>query len=189
MLNCKPRFERLDVANRHFTEADIEEYVFDDDQDNLLITEDKEGQQLGADGETSVRQSGGISEAPEPGWVLEEDEDSTESEEEEESQEEEESEEEWSEEKRSEKEGSEEENHTFEATIETEDELFPEDPIDLDVINTYFARINTPDSDENESDNDLLDLPPSKPPSHLLNNNLQTLSPKMQSLKLNLESL
>ena len=31
VFDRKPRFERLDVANRHFTEADIEEYSFDDD--------------------------------------------------------------------------------------------------------------------------------------------------------------
>ena len=149
-----------------------------------MIAEDKEGQQLGAGVETSVRQSGGTSEAPERGRVLEEDEDSTESEEEEVSQEEEEFEEE-----RSEEEGSEEENHTFEPTIETENELLPEGPTNLDAINTYFARINTPDSDGNESDNDLSDLPPSTPPSHPLNNNLQALLPQMQSQKLNPESL
>lgn len=164
VFNRKPRFERFDVANRHFTEADIEEFVFDDDQDDLLIAEDKEGQQSGACGEPLVRQSGGIFEAPEPGRVLEEEENSTESEEEEDSQEEEESEEEGSEEEGSEEEGSEEENHIFEPTIETEDELLPEDPTDLDAINTYFARINTPDSDGNESDNDLSDPPPSTPP-------------------------
>ncbi len=54
VFNCKPRFERLDVANRHFTEADIEEYVFDDDQDYFLIAEDKDWQRLGAGDETSV---------------------------------------------------------------------------------------------------------------------------------------
>ena len=54
MFHCKPRFKRLDVANCHFTEADIEEYVFDDDQNDFLIAEDKERQQLGADGKTSV---------------------------------------------------------------------------------------------------------------------------------------
>ncbi len=54
VFDRKARFERLDVANRHFTEADIEEYVFDDDQNDFLIAEDKERQQLGADGETSV---------------------------------------------------------------------------------------------------------------------------------------
>ncbi len=83
---------------------------------------------------------------------------------------------------------SEEENHTLKPKIKIEDELLPEDPTDLDAINTYFARINTPDSDENESDNDLLDPPPSIPLSHLLNNNLQVLSPRMQSLMLNPES-
>ena len=31
VFNRKPRFERLNVANRHFIEADIEGYVFDDD--------------------------------------------------------------------------------------------------------------------------------------------------------------
>ncbi len=54
VFHRKPRFERLDVVNRHFTKADIEEYVFDDDQDDFLIAKDKEGQQLGADGETSI---------------------------------------------------------------------------------------------------------------------------------------
>ncbi len=155
VFNRKPRFECLDFANRHFTKADIEEYVFDDNQDDFLITEDKEEQQLGAGSEMSVRKSGGISEALEPGRVLEEDENSTESEEKEDCQEEEECEEEGSEEKGSEEERSEEENHTFELTIETEDELLPEDSTDLDAINTYFAHINTPDSDGNESDNDL----------------------------------
>ena len=111
-----------------------------------MIAKDKKGQQSGASSEPSVRQSGGIFEAPEPGRVLEEEEeDSMESEEEEDSQEEEESEEEGSEEEGSEEEGFEEENHTFEPTIETEDELLPEDPTDLDAINIYFARINTPD--------------------------------------------
>ena len=142
-----------------------------------MIAKNKERQKLGAGGETSVRQSGGISEAPEPGQVLEEDEDLTENEEEEDSQEEDESEEKECEEKGSEEEGFEEENHTFEPTMETEDELLPEDPTDLDVINTYFARINTPDSDENESDNDLLDLLSFTPLSHPLNNNLKALSP------------
>ena len=64
--------ERLDFANCHFTKADIEEYVFDYD---FLIAEDKEGKQLGVGGETLVRQSGSIFEAPRPGQVLEEDED------------------------------------------------------------------------------------------------------------------
>ncbi len=137
----------------------------------------------------SIRQSGDISEAQEPGRVQEEDEDSTESGEEEDSQEEKKSEKEESEEEGSEEEGFEEENHTFEPIIETEDELLPEDPTDLDAINTYFKRINTPDSDENESHNDLSDPPPSTSPSHLLINNLQALSPQMQSLKLNPESL
>ncbi len=81
VFNRKPRFECYVVANRHFTEADIKEYVFDDDQDDFLIAEDKEVQQLGASGETSVRQSGGISEAPELRQYLEKDEDSIESEE------------------------------------------------------------------------------------------------------------
>ena len=188
MFNRKPCFQRLFVANCHFTEADIEEYVFDDDQDDFLIAEDKEGQQLGASAEMSVRQSGSISEAPEPGRVLEKDEDSTESEEEEDGQEEEESEEKKSKEKESEEERPEEENHTFEPAIETEDELLPEDPTDLDTINTYFARINTQDSEENESHNDSSDPPPSTPPSHPLNNNLRALSPRMQSPKLNPES-
>ena len=91
---------------------------------------------------------------------------------EEEGSEEEGSEEEGSEEEGSEEEGSEEENHTFEPTIETEDELLPEDPTDLDAMNTYSARINTPDSDGNESDNDLSDPSPSIPLSHPLENNL-----------------
>ncbi len=43
VLNRKPRFERLHVANRHFNEADVEEYIFDYDQDDFLIFEDKEG--------------------------------------------------------------------------------------------------------------------------------------------------
>ena len=54
VFNRKPRFECLNVANRYFTKADIEEYVFDDDQDDFLIAEDKEGQQSGACGEPSV---------------------------------------------------------------------------------------------------------------------------------------
>ena len=172
VFSRKPRFEYLNVANCHFTEADIKEYAFDDDQNDFLIAEDKKVQQLGAGGKTSVRQSGSISEVPEPGWVLKEDEDLTESGEEEDSQEEEEFEEKRPEEK----------NHTFEPTIETEDELLPEDPTDLDVNNTYFAYINM-------SDSDLLDPPTSIPPSHPLINNLQALSPKRKSLKLNPESL
>ena len=108
---------------------------------------------------------------------------------EEEGSEEEGSEEEGSEEEGSEEEGSEEENHTFEPTIKTEDELLPEDPTDLDAVNTYFARINMPDLDENKSDNDLSDPSPSTSPSHPLDNNLQALSPQMQSLNLNPESL
>ncbi len=43
VFNRKSRFQPLDVANRHFTEADIEEYFFDDDQHDFLIAEDKEG--------------------------------------------------------------------------------------------------------------------------------------------------
>ena len=54
VFNCKPRFKSLDVANRRFTKADIEEYVFDDNQDDFLISEDKKRQQLGASSETSV---------------------------------------------------------------------------------------------------------------------------------------
>ncbi len=142
-----------------------------------------------ASGEMTARQSGGISEAPEPGRVLEEDKDSTESEEKEDSQEKEESEEEKFEKERSEEKGSKKENHIFEPTIETEDELLPEDPIDLDAINTYFACIKTSDSDRNESDNDLSDLLLSTTLSHPLNNNLQALSPQMQFLKLNPGSL
>ena len=199
VFNRKPRFQHLNVANYHFTEADIEKYSFDDDQDDFLIAENEEKLKLRAGSKMSARQSSRISEASEPGQVLEKDEDSTENEEEEDSQEEEDSEEEGSEEEKSEEEGSkaegseedgsEEENHTFEPTIETEDDLLPEDPTDLDAINTYFERINTPDSDRNESDNDLSDLPPSTSPSHPLNNNLQALSPQMQFLKLNPESL
>lgn len=49
--------------------------------------------------------------------------------------------------------------------------------------------MNTPDSDGNKSDNDLSEPPPSTPPSHPLDNNLQALSPQMQSLRLNPESL
>lgn len=67
--------------------------------------------------------------------------------------------------------------------------MFPEDHTDLDAINAYFARLNTPDSDRNKSDNDLSDLPPSTLPSRPLNNNPQALSPQMQSLKLNPEFL
>ena len=59
----------------------------------------------------------------------------------------------------------------------------------MDAINTLFARINTPDSDKNESKNDLTDPPPSTSPSHPLDDNLQALSPQMQSLKLNSDSL
>ena len=193
VLYRKPRFEHLDVANRHFIKGDIKEYIFDDDQDEFLIVEDKKKQQLAAGGETPVWQSDGVSEALEPSRVLEENEDLTESEEEEDSQEEEECEEEECEEERSKEKGSEEEeseeeNHTFELTIETENELLPADPTNLDAINTYFACMNRPDSDENESDNDLSDPPLSTPPSHPLNNNLQALSPQMQSLKLNPES-
>lgn len=88
-----------------------------------------------------------------------------------------------------EEEESEEEDHSFEPTIETEDELFPEDPTDLGAINAYFARINMPDSDGNKSDNDLSNPPPSTPRPHPLDNNLQALSSQMQSLKLNPESL
>ncbi len=73
--------------------------------------------------------------------------------------------------------------------METEDELLPKDPTNLDPINTYFERINTLDSDKNESDNDLSDPSLSTPLSHPLNNNLQAFSPKMQSLKLNPKSL
>ena len=164
VFNRKPRFESLDIANRHLTEADIEECVINDDQDDVLVAEDREGQQLRKRGEPLVRQSRGI---------FGEEEDSTESEEDETSQEEEESE----------------EDNNYEPTIETEDELLPEDPTDLDAINAYFARINMPDSDADESDNDLSDPPPSTPPSHPLDNNLQALSPQMQSLKLNPESL
>lgn len=165
VFNRKTTFESLDIANRHLTEADIEECVINDDQDDFLVAEDREGQQLRKRGEQLVRQFRGI---------FGEEEDSTESEEDETSQEEEESEE---------------EDNNFEPTIETEDELLPEDPTDLDAINAYFARINMPDSDADESDNDLSDPPPSTPPSHPLDNNLQALLPQMQSLKLNPESL
>ncbi len=189
VFNHKPRCQSLDIANRHFTKTDIEEYVFDNDQDDFLIAENEEGQQLEAGGETSVWQSGSISEASEPGWCLEKDEDLTESGEEKYGWEEEKSEQEGSEEEKSEQEGSEEENYTFQPIIETQDELIPEDPTDIDAINTYFAPINLSDSDENESDNDLSDSPPSTPPSHHLNDNLQFLSPQIQSLKLNPESL
>ncbi len=154
-----------------------------------MIAKNEEIQRLRAGGETLVWQSGSISETPEPGQVLEKDEDSTESEEEEDSQEEEEFEEEEYEEERFEEEGSEEENHIFEPTIETEDELLPEDPTDLDAINTYFECISRPDLDKNESDDDLTDPPLSTPLSHLLINNLQALSTQMQSPKLNPESL
>ena len=187
VFNRKPRFKRLDVANCHFTEADIEEYIYDDDQDDFLMAEDREGQQLGAWSEPWVRKSGGISEIPNRSRV-EEEEDSTGSEDEENSQKEQQSEDEGSEEEESGGEASKEEN-TFEPTIETEDELLPENPTDLDAINTYFARINTPDSDKNESKNDLTDPPPSTSPSHPLDDNLQALSPQMQSLKLNSDSL
>lgn len=174
VFNRKPRFESLDIANRHLTEADIVECVINDDQDDLSVVEDREGQQLRKRGEPLVRQSRGIFGAQEHGHILGEEEDSTESEEDETSQE---------------KEESEEEDNNFEPTIETEDEILPEDPTDFDAINAYFARINMPDSDADESDNDLSDPPPSTPPYHPLDNNLQVLSPQMQSLKLNPGSL
>lgn len=117
-------------------------------------------------GEPPVRQSHSIFGTQEPGRVLGEEDESSQEEEE-----------------------SEEENHSFEPTIETEDELLPEDPTDLDAINAYFARLNTPDSDETKSGNDLTDPPPSTSPSHPLDNNLQALSPQVQSLRLNPESL
>lgn len=44
MFNCKPCFEYLDVTNFYFTKADIKESVFDNDQDDLLIVENKEEQ-------------------------------------------------------------------------------------------------------------------------------------------------
>lgn len=120
-------------------------------------------------GEPSVRQSRDIFGAQEPGRVLGEEEDLT---------------------KSVEDETSEEEDHSFEPTIKTEGEFLSEDPTDLDAINAYFARLNTSDSDGNKSDNDLSDpLPSNKPPSYPLDNNLQALSPQMQSLKLNPESL
>ncbi len=43
VFNRKPRFERLNVANCHFTGTDIDKYVFDNDQDDFSIAEDKEG--------------------------------------------------------------------------------------------------------------------------------------------------
>lgn len=118
-------------------------------------------------GEPPVRQSRGVFGAQEPGRVLGEEEDETSQEEEE----------------------SEEESHSFEPTIETEDELVPEDPTDLDAINACFARLNTPDSNETKSTNNLSDPPPSTSPSHPLDNNVQALSHQVQSLRLNLESL
>lgn len=167
VLKLKPRFERLDISNRHLTKADIVGYVIVDDQDDFLAAEDREGQQLREWGEPPVRQSRGVFGAQEPGRVLGEEEDETSQEEEE----------------------SEGESHSFEPTIETEGELLPEDPTDLDAINAYFARLNTPDSDETKSANDLSDPPPSTSPSHPLDKNLQALSPQVQSLRLNPESL
>ncbi len=66
---------------------------------------------------------------------------------------------------------------------------FMKNPTDLDAINTYFAYINTPDSDGKESHHDLLDPPPSIPLFHPWDNTSQALSPQIKSLKLNLESL
>ncbi len=94
------------------------------------------------------------------------------------------SEKERSENKGTEEEGSEKENHTFEPRIETEYELLPEDLIDLDAMNTYFALINTADSDGNQSNN-RSDFPLSISPFYPFDYNLQALSPKMQSLKFN----
>lgn len=187
VFNRKLCFERLDVANRYFTEADIEEYIYDDDQDDFLIAEDREGQRLEASSGPSIRKFGGISETPNCTRVEEVEEDSTESEDEEDSQEEEQSDNKGSEEEESEGEASEKEK-AFEPTVETEDELLPEDPTNLDAINTYFAYINTPDSNGNDSENDLTDPPPSTTLSHPLDDNLQALSPQMQFLKLNSDS-
>ncbi len=43
VFNCKQRFERFDIANRHLTKLDIEEYVIDDYQEDFLDAEDREG--------------------------------------------------------------------------------------------------------------------------------------------------
>ena len=165
VFKLKPRLEHFDISNRHLTKADIVKYVIDDDQADFLAAEDREGQQLREGGEPSVRQSRGVFGAREPSRVLGEEDETSQEEEE-----------------------SEEENYSFEPTIETEDELLPEGPTDLDAINAYFARLNTPDSNETKSDNDLFDPPPSTSPSHPLDNNLQALSPQVQSLRLNPES-
>lgn len=68
------------------------------------------------------------------------------------------------------------EEKLFGPIIEIEDEVFLEDPTNLDIINTYFTCINIPDLDENHSENDLTNLLPFTTPSHVLNNNLQALS-------------
>ena len=80
------------TANRHFTEADIEEYIYDDDQDDFLVAEDRECQQSREGGEPSVQKFGDISQTPNRGRVEEKEEDSIGSEDEENSQEREQSE-------------------------------------------------------------------------------------------------
>lgn len=48
--------------------------------------------------------------------------------------------------------------------METQDELLPKDPTNLDIINIYFTRINIPDLDGNHSENDLTNPLPSTTP-------------------------
>lgn len=102
-------------------------------------------------------------------------EDSTEIEDEEDSQEEEQFNDKRSEEKKFEEEAFE-KKKLFEPIIETQDELLPEDPTNLDIINTYFTHINIPDLDGNYSKSDLTNPLLSTTPSHFLNNNLTALS-------------
>lgn len=71
---------------------------------------------------------------------------------------------------------SKEENHILELIVKTKDRLLPNDPTNLDAINTYFSYINLPDLDENELENDLTDPPLFTPLSHPLDNYLQVLS-------------
>ena len=79
VLNCKPRSERLDIANCYLNKADIKKHVIDNNQDDLLVVEDRKKQQLREQNKLSVTLVYGIRRASKPSRILGEKEDLTKS--------------------------------------------------------------------------------------------------------------
>lgn len=61
IFSQKPCFEHLNVTNRYFIKTDIEEFFYDDDQNNFFIAKDREGHHLKVNSELSFQKSGRIS--------------------------------------------------------------------------------------------------------------------------------